>query len=276
LIPAVSAASHNVRGFSAYGRDFARKLTKQEGAKALFIKHHLTFFQETNLLDREDRFFKSFLLPDFTVRYSSLSKTTAGVAIVISPHINSLYTYIRIPLPKSLDGYALALLFTAKDGSHSFTALNLYLDSSGSPARRVQLKALKKAIPPSPYLMVGGTSILSKTNTKTPLPTLPTTTAREPSLAAGQSSKTIFLSKRSLSTHILTSLTLATLTLQSPHDWTDFICPTVRWIGRWSSPMPISPPYLILSFTLYLPKLALIQIMISAAHLPLRLTPSPP
>jgi hypothetical protein len=149
-------ASHNVRGFCAYGRDRARSVAKTSNATALISKHHLTFFQETNLLDRENNFFKTFLPKDYSSHYSSLSKTTAGVAIVISPHIHALYSHKLVPLPKSLDGFALCIEFSAKDGTHSFTALNLYLDSSGFAARTRQLVALQAAIPTSPYLIVGG------------------------------------------------------------------------------------------------------------------------
>jgi hypothetical protein len=155
-IPAVTVGSQNVRGFSAYGRDGARCAAKISNATALISRHHLTYFQETNLLDREDHFFKTFLPKDHSCYYSSLSKTTAGVAIVISPHVNSLYNHKVVPLPKSLDGYALCVVFSAKDGTHTFAALNLYLDSSGFPARTIQLTTLQESVPPSPYLIVGG------------------------------------------------------------------------------------------------------------------------
>ena len=62
-IPAVTVASHNASGFCAYRRDLARREAKKRNATALILKHNLTFFQETNLLDREDHFFKTFNLP---------------------------------------------------------------------------------------------------------------------------------------------------------------------------------------------------------------------
>ena len=145
-----------MRGFSAYGNRGPRGVSKINNATALLSKHHLTFFQETNLLDLEDRFFKSFLPKGFSCEYSSLSKTAAGVATIISDHLNTLYTHKVVPLPDSLLGYALCIEFFAMDGSHAFTALNLYLDSSSPAVRAAQLAALQKAIPPSPFLIVGG------------------------------------------------------------------------------------------------------------------------
>ena len=64
-IPAYPVSSNNVRGFHAYGHANRRKRWgKQANAKALVLKHDITFFQETKLLDREDHFLRRFCLRD--------------------------------------------------------------------------------------------------------------------------------------------------------------------------------------------------------------------
>ena len=123
-IPAYSSASLNVRGFHNYGRgQGARMRAKRANASALALKHDITSFQETNFNFREKRFFGAFLPKELFTYYSNLSKTTAGVATIISPTVCALYHHKEIPLPENLRGYAICIAFDAKDGSHSFVAL---------------------------------------------------------------------------------------------------------------------------------------------------------
>ena len=72
------------------------------------------------------------------------------------PHLDDLYHHKIVPLPPSLVGKALCVGFTAKDKSHSFFALNLYLDSHKSDTRASQLNTLTKSLPSHPYMIVGG------------------------------------------------------------------------------------------------------------------------
>ena len=129
---------------------------KQENAKALVTKHDITFFQETKLFDQENRFFKTFLPPGFVPHTSSHTKFSAGVAIITSPLLNELYHQKVIPLPPSLKGNALCVHFEAKNGTHSFRALNLYLDSHKSETRISQLGTLIDSLPSHSHLIVGG------------------------------------------------------------------------------------------------------------------------
>ena len=56
-VPAFPSASLNVRGFHNYGRgQDSLKKAKQRTATALALKHDITYFQETNLNARENKF----------------------------------------------------------------------------------------------------------------------------------------------------------------------------------------------------------------------------
>ena len=59
-------------------------------------------------------------------------------------------------LPDSLRGYALCIVFEAKDGTHSFTSLNVYLSSGGFAVRTKQIRTLHATVPVSPHLTMGG------------------------------------------------------------------------------------------------------------------------
>ena len=156
-IPAFATASLNVRGFHNYGRGHSLNMRdKRANATALILKHDLTFFQETNFNFRENNFFRTFLPPKYFTYYSNFSKNTAGVATVISPAVCALYNHREVPLPDSLRGYALCIAFEAKDGSHSFISLNVYLSSAGFAARTKQIRSLHGAVPVVPHLLMGG------------------------------------------------------------------------------------------------------------------------
>ena len=156
-MPAYTVASHNVRGFQAYGKisRTSQGAGKAANACALANNHDITFFQETNLLDREDRYLKKILPPGFSDYYSSLNSTTAGVAIVVSPKIASTHTIAEIPLPPCLQGYALLLELTPKDGA-TFYVLNVYFDSHSSANRTKQILTLNRALPYMHFLILGG------------------------------------------------------------------------------------------------------------------------
>jgi endonuclease/exonuclease/phosphatase family metal-dependent hydrolase len=78
------------------------------------------------------------------------------VAIIISPHLDNLYYQKIIPLPSSLNGRALCVRLTAKDKSHSFYVLNLYLDAHKSTTRISQLDKLVESLPAYTHFIVGG------------------------------------------------------------------------------------------------------------------------
>jgi endonuclease/exonuclease/phosphatase family metal-dependent hydrolase len=156
-IPAFTTASLNVRGFHNYGRGHSLSMRdKRANANALILKHNLTYFQETNFNFRENNFFRTFLPPKYFAYYSNFSKNTAGVATVISSTICALYHHREIILPDSLRGYALCIAFEAKDGTHSFTSLNVYLSSDGFAARTKQVRTLYGTVPVTPHLFMGG------------------------------------------------------------------------------------------------------------------------
>ena len=119
-------ASHNVRGFQAYGKvaRTSQHTGKATNALSLSSKHDITLFQETNFLDREDNQLKKILPPGYKAYYSCLNANAAGVATVVSPTLASSHTISKIPLPPLLQGYALCLRFTASDGL-AFTVLNV-------------------------------------------------------------------------------------------------------------------------------------------------------
>ena len=146
-----------MRSFHAYGKvsRTSQHTGKTTNALSLTTNHDITLFQETNFCDREDNHLKTILPPGYKPYYSSLSPTTAGVATVVSPNLASSHTITKTPLPSSLQGYALLLVFTAENGS-SFSVLNVYLDSASPAARTKQLISLHNIISHTPFLIVGG------------------------------------------------------------------------------------------------------------------------
>lgn len=147
-----------MRGFHAYGK--ARRTSqcagKARNARALITSHDFTFFQETNLLSRESHYLKTIIPPGYSDYYSNLRKTTAGVATVVSPKINNTYNINQLPLPPSLQGYALLLELAPKSGDAPLYLLNVYFDSASSAARTKQVLDLTRTLPESPRIVLGG------------------------------------------------------------------------------------------------------------------------
>jgi ribonuclease HI len=85
-----------------------------------------------------------------------LRKTTAGVATVVSPKINNTYNINQLPLPPSLQGYALLLELAPKSGDAPLYLLNVYFDSASSAARTKQVLDLTRTLPESPRIVLGG------------------------------------------------------------------------------------------------------------------------